>query len=304
MVGFEGSDDAAVYRVDDDTAIIQTVDIFPPVVDDPYTYGQIAAANALSDVYAMGGSPKLALNICCIPDELPDKTIRDILRGGIDKAKEADTVIAGGHTIRDHELKYGLSVTGFAKPSEILTNTVCQSADALVLTKPIGTGILTTAARVDLLSENTYNRMATSMAMLNKTAAAIMRRWDVHACTDVTGFGLAGHTREMVAGSGLSAVIDHSRVPILPDAEGFASEGIIPAGAYRNRSYIEDFVKIYDVPLAKEDLMFDPQTSGGLLIAVSKKDAEEMAEAMAESGINAAVIGEIVPFEEADVIIR
>ena len=304
MVGFDSNDDAAVYRIDENTALIQTVDIFPPVVDDAYTYGQIAAANALSDVYAMGGTPKLALNICCLPENLPDSTIREILRGGIDKVKEAGAVIAGGHTIQDHELKYGLSVTGFIKPSEVLTNNGVQPGDCLVLTKPIGTGILTTAAKVDLLSQESYECLVRSMAALNKDAAEVMSHWDVHACTDVTGFGLAGHTKEMVAGSGQTAVIDCRSVPVLPDAEAFASEGIIPAGAYRNRSYIEAFVKTQDVPLAKEDLMFDPQTSGGLLIALPAKDAANLTKAMGDQGIDAAVIGEILPFKEAEVIIK
>lgn len=221
LVGYENSDDASVYKLNDETAIIQTVDIFPPVADDPYNYGQIAAANALSDVYAMGGVPKLALNIFCFPEDKPKEIAGEILRGGYEKVQEAGAIITGGHTIKDKEPKYGLSVTGFAKPEDILTNGNATQGDILLLTKPLGTGILTTAAKADLLDAKTYNKMIEVMSCLNKEAAAVMGRFNVSGCTDVTGFGLLGHAYEMALAGGCSIVVDSDKIPLMEPAKKF-----------------------------------------------------------------------------------
>ena len=292
IVGFDTSDDAAVYRLDDETALIQTVDIFPPVVDDPYEYGQIAAANALSDVYAMGGKPRLALNICCFPEDLPGEVIREIMRGGYEKVGEAGAVIAGGHTIKDREPKYGLSVTGIAGLSEILMNNSVNAGDVLILTKALGTGILTTAAKADMTEKSSYRALIESMSRLNRYAAEIMKDFHVSSCTDVTGFGLMGHAYEMASGSGVTVRLDHSAMPLLPEAAEMAEMGLIPAGAYKNREYLAGAADVGEnVPLEIEDILYDPQTSGGLLIAVPQEEGEELARRLRENGENAAVIG-------------
>ena len=292
IVGYDKSDDASVYVVSDDTAIVQTTDFFPPIVDDPFLYGQIAATNALSDVYAMGGEPKLALNIMCLADSMDDKTVREILRGGYDKAYEAGAIITGGHTIHGAEPIYGLAVTGFVHPKKVLTNSGAKPGDVLILTKPLGVGILTTAAKADLVSPETMNRIYRQMATLNKTARDIMLRFQVHSCTDVTGFSLLGHSFEMAQGSGASLHIESENVPFHEEALEFADMGFIPAGAYRNRTYAEGgLLKKRDIPRALEDIFFDPQTSGGLLIAVAEQDAEACLRALQSEIPNAARIG-------------
>lgn len=272
-MGFDTSDDASVYRMDENTALIQTVDIFPPVVDDPYEYGQIAAVNSLSDVYAMGGAPKLALNIFCFPEDLPKDVVQAILQGGYEKVQEAGALITGGHTIQDSEPKYGLSVTGFAHPSEILMNNQVKAGDVMILTKALGTGILTTAAKAGLLGEAAYRTLVSSMTQLNKGPAERMKQYRVNSCTDVTGFGLLGHAFEMAYGSGMTITLDHSKLPLLPEAVDMAETGIIPAGAYRNRDYLDDVVLVKEtVPLAIEDILYDPQTAGGLLISLPEAE--------------------------------
>ncbi|MBQ4045886.1 MAG: selenide, water dikinase SelD, partial [Lachnospiraceae bacterium] len=259
LVGFDTSDDAAVYKITDDIAMIQTVDIFPPVVDDPYSYGQIAAANSLSDVYAMGGKPKLAMNILCIPEDLDPEITKAILQGGYSKAAEAGAVICGGHTIKDKEPKYGLCVSGFVHPDHILTNSSAKPGDVLVLTKAIGTGILNTAIKADLLEADTIAALTESMASLNKAAAAAMEGLPVHSCTDITGFGLLGHVYEMAHGSGTIFVLESSKIPFLPQALEMAEMGIVPAGAYNNRRWISCSATFGPgVPLAVEDALFDP----------------------------------------------
>ena len=259
--------------MDENTALIQTVDIFPPVVDDPYEYGQIAAVNSLSDVYAMGGEPKLALNIFCFPEDLPKDVVQAILQGGYEKVQEAGALITGGHTIQDSEPKYGLSVTGFAHPSEILMNNQVRAGEVVILTKALGTGILTTAAKAGLLEEDGYRALVASMTQLNKAAAERMKPYGVHSCTDVTGFGLLGHAFEMAYGSGMTITLDHTKLPLLPEAEEMAETGIIPAGAYRNREYLDDVVLVKEgVPLAIEDILYDPQTAGGLLISLPETE--------------------------------
>lgn len=305
VVGFESSDDAAVYRIDDNTVLVQTVDLFPPMVDDPYLFGQIAAVNALSDVYAMGGTPRLAINILCYPEDLPKEIVRDILQGGYDKVKEAGAVIAGGHSLKDHEPKYGLCVTGFAKPEEILTNSNAKAGDLLILTKPLGTGILNTAAKAELLSKKTEKAVEASMAMLNKKACEIMKRYPVNSCTDVTGFGLLGHAYEMGAGSGVTIWLDAAAMPLLPEARDMARMGIIPAGAYANRAFLEGKLKIEaDVPLDLLDILFDPQTSGGLLIAVPEEHAARLLADLQCEIPAAAIVGRVIPPENHTIHIK
>lgn len=305
LVGFETSDDASVYRINDEQAIIQTVDIFPPVVDDPYFYGQIAAANALSDVYAMGGEPKLALNILCFPEDQPAELAGEILRGGCEKVQEAGAMITGGHTIRDREPKYGLSVTGFSHPEDVLTNGGVKPGDVLILTKPLGTGVLTTAAKADLLEKAAYDAMIRTMGRLNKYAAETMRRFAVSGCTDVTGFGLLGHACEMAAASGCSLVIDSAAVPYLPEAKAFAEEGVIPAGSYRNREFLRGKISVSgSVELAAEDLLYDPQTSGGLLIALPERDGVRLLHMLEEAGEEAALIGWTQERKDCHIIVK
>lgn len=294
MVGFNTNDDASVYQISDSMVIIQTVDIFPPIVDDPYEYGQIAAVNSLSDVYAMGGSPKLAMNILCIPEYLPEEAIQGIMQGGYEKVAEADAIITGGHTLKDAGPKYGLSVTGFAHPSEILTNSGAKAGDILILTKALGTGILTTAAKADLLSPSEFREVVDSMRRLNKYAAEIMKRYPVNSCTDVTGFGLIGHVYEMAYGSGCTIQLETESIPMLRKAKEMAQMGIIPAGAYSNRAYLEGKVRIKNtVPLSVSDILFDPQTSGGLLISVPEKEGIRLAAELKDSIPVAEIIGSV-----------
>lgn len=276
LVGFDKSDDASVYKISDELALVQTVDFFPPIADDPYLFGQIAATNALSDVYAMGGEPKLCLNIMAVPEDMPKEAVHDILRGGYDKVYEAGALITGGHSILDDEPKYGLSVTGFVHPDKMLTNSAARPGDVLVLTKPIGIGVLTSAGKADLLTKETVDFMNRMMTTLNKAARDVMVRYRVHACTDVTGFGLMGHGFEMAQGSDVTLHIDVSAIDLIPEALEFARMGVLPAGMYRNRSFAEAGVDAGTTELAVQDLLFDPQTSGGLLMAVDPADADAL----------------------------
>ncbi len=292
IVGFDTADDAAVYKASDELAIIETVDLFPPIVDDPYEFGLIAAANALSDVYAMGGTPKVAMNILAIPEDIdPDVTYK-ILKGGADKCIEAGAVLCGGHTIKDKEPKYGLSVTGFVHPDKIKANSSAKAGHVLILTKPIGTGILTTAAKADLLMEDTKKALLKNMITLNKEACEKMLKYDVSSVTDVTGFGLLGHTLEMAKGSNVTIILASKNVPLLPETLDLARDGIVPAGAYGNREYASCSISFNkDVPLEIQDILFDPQTSGGLLIAMDKEDAEKYIKDFPDGKI----IGEVIP---------
>ena len=276
LVGFDKSDDASVYKVSDDLALVQTVDFFPPIADDPYLFGQIAAANALSDVYAMGGEPKLALNLMCVPENLPRETVHAILRGGYDKVYEAGCLITGGHSIFDAEPKYGLSVTGFVHPDRVLTNSGARPGDVLLLTKPLGIGVLTTANKAELTSAEGMVLAYQLMTTLNKSARDVMVKYRVHACTDVTGFGLLGHLLEMAQGSGAEAHLTVDQIDLIPEAAELAKMGILPEGMYRNRAFAEPWVEVGETPLHVQDLLFDPQTSGGLLMAVHPEDAEEL----------------------------
>ena len=273
LVGFDKSDDASVYRISDELALVQTVDFFPPIADDPYTFGAIAATNALSDVYAMGGEPKLALNIMAVPADMPKEVVHEILRGGYDKVYEAGALITGGHSILDPEPKYGLAVTGFVHPDRVLTNSGARPGDVLLFTKPIGIGILTTAAKAELADEATMAKALRLMTTLNKSARDAMVKYRVHACTDVTGFGLLGHTCEMAQGSDVQITLRTGDMDLIGESLEFARMGLLPEGMYRNRQFAEKYVDGGAVELAVQDMLYDPQTSGGLLIAVDPDDA-------------------------------
>lgn len=293
LVGFDKSDDASVYRLSDELALVQTVDFFPPIADDPYLFGQIAATNALSDVYAMGGEPKLCLNIMAVPETMPKEAVHQILRGGYDKVYEAGALITGGHSILDDEPKYGLAVTGFVHPDKMLTNSAARPGDVLLLTKPIGIGVLTSAGKADLLEDETVDFMNRMMTTLNKAARDIMVRYRVHACTDVTGFGLLGHGFEMAQGSDVTITLHVEDIDLIPAALEFARMGVLPAGMYRNRSFAEAGVDVGYVEVAKQDLLFDPQTSGGLLMAVDPDDADALLNELKGAVPSAQRIGEV-----------
>ncbi|VBB07516.1 selenophosphate synthetase [Lucifera butyrica] len=288
IVGIDTSDDAGVYKLNDETALIQTVDFFPPIVDDPYQFGQIAAANSLSDVYAMGGRPVTAMNLVAFPVcRLPGEVLLEILRGGQAKVMEAGAVIAGGHTIEDSEPKYGLSVTGLVHPDKVWTNAGAREGDGLILTKAIGTGVLTTAARADMFAEG-VTAAVESMKTLNRKAAEILQSFTVHACTDVTGFSLMGHMHEMAMASGLAAEVDSQALPFLTEARDAASMGLIPAGAYRNREHFAMVNINSEVPENVIDLCFDPQTSGGLLASLPQQEIAAALDALQQAGVTAA----------------
>lgn len=310
IVGYDRSDDASVYVISDETALIQTTDFFPPIVDDPFLYGQIAAANAISDIYAMGGEPRLALNIMCIPDSMDKETVQEILRGGYDKAYEAGVIITGGHTIHGAEPIYGLAVSGFAHPDRILTNSGAKPGDALILTKPLGIGILTTALKAGLLPDGTdedelKDRIFAQMATLNKTARDIMVRYPVNSCTDVTGFALLGHSYEMASGSGVTIRIDCSSVPFHPEAFECAEMGLIPAGAYRNREYASCGVEIAgDIPRAMQDILYDPQTSGGLLMAVPEEHSEALLAELQAIIPRASIVGRVTEYSGSSIVLE
>ena len=292
IVGYDKSDDASVYKISDELALVQTTDFFPPIVDDPFLYGQIAAANALSDVYAMGGEPKLALNIMCLAEKMEKDTVHDILRGGYAKAYEAGAIITGGHTIQGAEPIYGLAVSGFVHPDKVLTNSGAKPGDVLLLTKPLGIGILTTAAKADLVEKEVLDRIYQQMATLNKTARDIMVKYPVHSCTDVTGFSLLGHGFEMAQGSGCTIHILSEKIPYHKEAYEMAEMGFIPAGAYRNREYAQASVKVVgDITRAMQDICYDPQTSGGLLMAIPEEYAQQCLEELQASIPQAAMVG-------------
>lgn len=300
IVGYDKSDDASVYVIDEDTALIQTTDFFPPIVDDPYLYGRIAATNALSDVYAMGGEPKLALNIMCLSESMDQETVQQILKGGYDAAYDAGAIITGGHTIHGAEPIYGLAVSGFVHPDKVLTNSNAKPGDVLILTKPLGIGILTTSAKADMVEIEVLERIYRQMATLNKTARDIMVKYPVHSCTDVTGFALLGHSFEMAQGSECTIHIQTKQVPYHKEAYELASMGFIPAGAYRNREYAESSVKVCgEISRAMQDILYDPQTSGGLLFALSREDAEKCLKEMKTSIPQAEIIGYVTEKQDA-----
>lgn len=306
MVGIETSDDGAIYRISDELALIQTLDFFPPMVDDPYTFGQVAAANALSDIYAMGGEPKVALNIVAWPNCVNPAFLGEILRGGADKVKEAGAVLAGGHSIQDDVPKYGLSVTGFVHPDRVFKNCGAKPGDVLILTKPLGTGVVNTAVKAELASEEAEREVIRVMTALNKKAKQIIEHYEVHSCTDVTGFGMAGHGIEMADGSGVTIVIDTERLPVQQAAVEYARMGLIPEGAYRNRSFAGDRIDTGETAEYVQDIFFDPQTSGGLLISVSPDTAERILKDFAAAGMETeyGVIGFVTERQEVSVRLK
>ncbi len=306
LVGLDTSDDAAVYRVSDEMALISTVDFFTPVVDDPYTFGQIAACNALSDIYAMGGKPILALNVVAFPEDLVEDILPGVLKGGADKIKEAGAVVGGGHSIKNPEPVYGLSVLGQVHPDRVITNAGAKPGDVLILTKPLGTGVATTALKASMLDEKTEKLVVKIMSTLNKAASEAATEIGVHAVTDITGFGLMGHAYEMAEASNVTIKINSRAIPVIPGVEELAAMGLLPAGLYHNRRYLEGKIKVCDgIPEVVSDLVFDPQTSGGLLISLKKEKAEALANLLESKGVvGAAVIGEVVDPSEFRIVLE
>jgi selenide, water dikinase len=304
LVGISTGDDAGVFRLRDDLAVVNTVDFFTPVVDDPFTFGQISAANSLSDVYAMGGTPQTALNIVCWPQSgLPGEMLAQILRGGHEKAQEAGVFVVGGHSVADEEVKYGMAVTGVIDPRRIVRNVGARPGDALLLSKPLGTGILMTAFKRDRLAIEYYTAAVRWMAELNAVAARAMLKYDVHAATDITGFGLAGHGSRMADGSGVTLVIEESDLPLLPGALELSREGMTPGGGKRNREFFGRAVKVSEeVTDEIAGIVFDPQTSGGLLIAMAEPEAYSLLADLQKSGnTEAAIIGRVAPRGRASI---
>jgi len=295
LVGTSTADDAGVFRIAPDLALVQTVDFFSPVVDDPFEFGAIAAANALSDVYAMGGEPRTALNIACFPQQgVPVEVLREILRGGLAKAEEAGVVVVGGHTVADDEIKFGMAVTGFVHPERILRNVGARPGDALVLTKPLGTGIIATAIKHRAGTAAEHAAAVATMAALNAAAARVLRDFAVHACTDVTGFSLLGHAYEMARGSDVCLGFTAGRLPVLPGARRLAADGHLTGGSRRNREWLVDKVRVAPgLPADLVELAFDPQTSGGLLAALPETDAGRALDALAAAGVTAVVVGTV-----------
>ncbi len=302
MIGLDSPDDAAVWRLSDDKAIVVTTDFFTPVVDTAYEYGAIAAANSLSDVYAMGGQPFLALNIAALPDHLPPEISSEILRGGAEKAREAGVVIAGGHTVKDKEPKYGLVAIGFVDPRKIISKSGLKTGDALVLTKPLGLGVTTTALKQEKVEKAHINEAIEWMCRLNKTASELALEFGVRGGTDITGFGLLGHGLEMAQASGVSLHIEYLKLPFLSGARGYAEQGIFPGGAFDNKMYFEKaviFNKKIDEPA--QMLLFDPQTSGGLLFGVPREKLEALEKRAREMNQPVWVIGDVRPGSGAEI---
>lgn len=306
LVGLDTSDDAAVYKVSDDVAIIQTLDFFTPVVDDPYLFGQIAAANALSDIYAMGGTAKVAMNIVAFPNCLSPSVLGDIMKGGADKVAESGALLIGGHSIQNDVPLYGLSVTGFVHPEKIQKNYGAKEGDILIITKQVGTGIVSTAAKVDMASKEACEEAIKVMTTLNRLPKEIMDNYPVHACTDVTGFGLLGHGIEMAEPSEVSFELYADEIPYVTESMSLAEMGMIPEGAYKNKKYFDSKVDLSGIKEVYGDLLFDPQTSGGLLYAVEAKYGEEIIKALKGSSLatEVAVIGKVVPKKEKLIYVR
>ena len=300
LIGYDSKDDAAVYKLTDEVAVVQTLDFFPPMVDDPYTFGQIAATNALSDIWAMGGQVKTALNIVCFPEKSDLNILGEMMRGGAEKVAEAGGVLAGGHSIADSDVKYGLSVMGIVHPDHIYANNTPQTGDCLVLTKRLGVGILCTANRVGEASAEAMEAAIASMTTLNKYAAQCCRAYEVHACTDVTGFSFLGHLHEMMDGAH-SCRIEAGAVPVFSEALRHADEFLLTAAGQRNRNHTGPFVRFENVPFAMEEVLFDPQTSGGLLVALPKEQAAALVEDLHRGGAPAAVVGEVTDSEDIEI---
>lgn len=302
LIGYESSDDAAVYKLTDDLAIVQTLDFFPPMVEDPYIFGQIAAANALSDIYAMGGDVKTAMNIVCFPEAMDLNILGKILLGGSEKVREAGGVLAGGHSIADDSVKYGLSVTGTIHPDKVFANTGCREGDALILTKPLGVGIVCTASRLHEASDEAMDLAIRSMSTLNKYASEIVRKYRTHGCTDVTGFGFLVHLCEML-GEQFSAQIWKDAIPYIPECEEYVEEFYLTAAGQRNRNHVQDKVRFEDCSFAIEEILFDAQTSGGLLVSMQQEDAASALEELKQLGLPCASVGKVVKKTDRSVIV-
>ena len=293
LIGFDSADDAAVYKVSEEMALIQTLDFFTPIVADPYTYGKIAAANSLSDVYAMGGDVLTALNIVCFPEKLDPNILGEILRGGAEKVMESGGILSGGHSVNDENPKYGLSVTGVVHPDKVIANNTCKVGDQLILTKPLGIGIVTTAHNVGEANERSYREAIKLMETLNKYSAEMMKKYEINGCTDVTGFGFLGHLSEMLNDE-ISMVIESKKVPYIEEAFEYASEFLITSAGQKNRKHLGDKVHLGKIGFAMEEILFDPQTSGGLLISVAEKDAKNLLKDLEELEIKSSLIGEVI----------
>lgn len=301
---YSTSDDAGIYKINDETALVQTVDFFPPIVDDPFVFGQIAAANSLSDVYAMGGKPVTALSMVCFPkDKAHIDVLRKMMDGGLSKLIEAETALVGGHSIEDEELKFGFSITGTVHPDRVLYNNKPSKREKLILTKQLGTGIINTALRGEIASNESIDAFTESMRTLNKKAAEIISSFKVSSCTDITGFGLAGHACEMIGEGEVGLKIFRNQLNLLPGVEEYASMGLIPAGTYRNRDFRKHFIQNHDsLDRLTSDIIFDPQTSGGLLFTVSESQADELCKKLNDSGVSASVIGETTEKKGIEII--
>ena len=295
-MGIETSDDAGVFKLNKETALIQTLDFLTPVTDSPYEFGQIAAANSLSDVYAMGGKPLTAMNIVCFSQKnLKKEILAETLQGGIDKINEAGAILMGGHSVDDQEFKYGLSITGIVHPDKVITNKGAQVGDVLILTKPIGTGIIATAIKAKLANKKDRKNIFKIMSDLNKKASKIMLKFNISSCTDITGFGLGGHVLEMAKGAKKNIVLYSEKVPIIENAKEFASMGFLPGGAFNNRKFCNPYLNINSgTDKILIDIMFDPQTSGGLIFSLSKNHGQTCLNLMKDNGINACLVGEII----------
>lgn len=302
LIGYDSRDDASVYQLTEDLAIVQTLDFFPPMVEDPYLFGQIAAANALSDIYAMGGTIKTALNIVCFPETMDLNVLGAILQGGSEKVIEAGGILSGGHSIADSDVKYGLSVTGIVHPKRLYPNNQGKPGDKLILTKKLGVGLVCTAYRVRQASAEALDAAISSMTMLNQKASEISHGYEIHACTDVTGFGFLGHLHEMMDGK-YSCRIDAGQIPVIEQALDYADEFLLTAGGQRNRNYVGASVRFEQVPFAMEEVLFDPQTSGGLLIAVAPSDAGNLLKELQHCGLPARMVGEIAERNETEICV-
>lgn len=306
LVGIESSDDAAVYQLRDDLAIVTTLDFFTPIVDDPYTFGLVAAANSLSDVYAMGTEPEIAMNIVCFPNCLEPSVLHEILKGGAAKCAEAGCLVVGGHTVQDDEPKFGLSVTASIHPDKILKNSEAKPGDVLVLTKPLGVGIINTALKGGLIGEfdDIYLGAVESMMTLNMYGKRAMDNLKVNACTDITGFGLIGHIYEMAEGADVTIEINSSDIPVLKGAKEFAEMGLVPEGSYDNRAYVGDNARFdIDDPVV-EDILYDPETSGGLLISLPKDQAELLLENLKDSKLPYGIVGRVTEKQDKYIIVK
>ena len=308
LTGYEHAEDAGVYKLSDDMALVQTVDFFTPTVDDPYTFGQIAATNAINDIYAMGGKPLTAMNIVCFPVKTMEKTVlRDVLRGGLDKMREAGVLLVGGHSVEDNEIKYGLSVTGVIHPGKVLFNRGARPGDKLILTKPLGTGIISTAIKADAASEEVISQAIACMTELNKKSSELMlATGDIHSCTDITGFGFLGHACEMIEESDVGLRIFSSRIPILPGVRDLVETGYVPGGLYRNLNFrAHQIEKSISCPNWIYDVCFDPQTAGGLFFSLSPAEAEDLVDIMRHAGLkDAAIVGEVVSDHPGKIMIE